>query len=190
MRRGRKLLDRFIAYAEDGELEKVKSILDRHPELVNARWEYGWTALHRAAVFGHADVVGFLLARGADIAAKDLLGKTPLHSAASGGKENLAALHLLVSSGAPINARSNRWEPPIMDAIVQGSVVCFAYLLARGARLDYRNRHGLDCLGMVEYQLEPAPGPEYDDSDYRVIKDAILAQRQLGPAGAGPEGNP
>jgi cytohesin len=45
---------------------------------VNAKHKYGLTPLHRAAFYGHKEVVEMLIAAGADVNAKDDNGDTPL----------------------------------------------------------------------------------------------------------------
>lgn len=52
----------------------------------------GWSALHVAAAYGKASVVGLLLANGADINALDARGKTPLQLADENGAEDVARL--------------------------------------------------------------------------------------------------
>ena len=166
-------LDRFIAYAEDGEVEKLRAMLDKDPALVNKKWEYGWTALHRASMFGHTDVVRLLIERGAAVHAKDAKRRTPLESAAA-CKTGLPAMCLIVQAGAAIDNRSTYWETPIMTAVIFGNAENFAYLLGLGARLDLRNRLGLDCFGMIAYQLEGASPDDDPKSDrYRMIAEAL-----------------
>jgi ankyrin repeat protein len=71
----------------------------------------GQTALFGAVKFGWADVVEFLLAKGADPNAKDALGKTPLDAAMgrTGGRDNVVseevAALLRAASARPIAAR-------------------------------------------------------------------------------------
>jgi len=47
----------------------------------------GWSTLAVAAHAGHVGAVQFLLEQGADPAAVDSCGRTPLHHAAAGGRE-------------------------------------------------------------------------------------------------------
>lgn len=64
---------KLLEAAKAGELDIVKAILNAHPHLVNCRDVDGRqsTPLHFAAGYNRADVVEFLLSRGADVHAKD-----------------------------------------------------------------------------------------------------------------------
>ncbi|KAJ1472067.1 ankyrin repeat-containing domain protein, partial [Baffinella frigidus] len=77
------------------------------------------TLLHLAAWFGFADVVKVLLEAGADLAARDVCGRTPLHTAARGSYEEMVA-RLLLDAGAEVGASvqpaaghgpQNGWTP-------------------------------------------------------------------------------
>jgi hypothetical protein len=63
-----------------GNAERVRDLLEQHPTLLNAAWDWGegdWeTALGAAAHMGRRDIAGFLLERGArmDIFAAAMLG--------------------------------------------------------------------------------------------------------------------
>ena len=50
-----------------GDGEKVKALLQADPKLAEARTEDGSTALHLAALEGHAEIARLLLARGAQV---------------------------------------------------------------------------------------------------------------------------
>lgn len=101
-------------FASEGELDHLRAIVERHPRLVDARaasdparkptGASGYTALHRAADRGRAEVAEYLLGRGADVNAADGAGWTPLHVAARAGR--LDVVKLLVSRGADVGART------------------------------------------------------------------------------------
>jgi ankyrin repeat protein len=63
---------------------------------VEARGEDGWTALHRAARYGHEAVVRLLVEQGADVEAWDRDGWTALYHAVENGHE--AVVRLLQSA--------------------------------------------------------------------------------------------
>ena len=60
----------------DGKLPAVKELLAKPGVDVDEQSRYGWTALHWAAIKGHAAVVGVLLAAGARTDLKDKDGDT------------------------------------------------------------------------------------------------------------------
>ena len=71
---------------------------------VNAK-EVGdkWTPLHNAAWGGHKEIAELLIAKGADMNAKDDEGMTPLHPAAAAGHREIA--ELLIAKGVDVNAK-------------------------------------------------------------------------------------
>jgi hypothetical protein len=101
-------------FAAEGKLDHLQAVLDRYPKLVNARQVFrqphkpgrtdGFTPLHHAAERGREEVVGCLLARGADVNSADGMGWTPLHLAARAG--HLAVVKELVRHGAKVDAKT------------------------------------------------------------------------------------
>jgi ankyrin repeat protein len=64
--------------AKQGDLERVRGILEANGRLVGEKDTLGATALHYAALNGHRDIVRLLLERGADINCGDSqFGATP-----------------------------------------------------------------------------------------------------------------
>ena len=79
---------------------------------INQQDKYGRSPLHVCAAADHADMVEFLLQKGADIDSRSTGdGQTPLHFAA----KNDAALSLkaLLGFGANIDSLDNRGRPPL-----------------------------------------------------------------------------
>ena len=73
--------------SEEKALEALKLAVDLGGD-INATKEDGRTALHAAAYLGWNSVVEFLVAKGANIEAKDIYGQTPL-TVAMGDPEGL-----------------------------------------------------------------------------------------------------
>ena len=59
-------------------MECARALLRSNLTNVNARNMLGETPVHGAAWKGHDEIVGLLVGRGADVAAKNNEGKTPL----------------------------------------------------------------------------------------------------------------
>jgi ankyrin repeat protein len=62
----------------------MRLLLEKGPD-VEAKGDFGRTALHEAALRGHEAVVRLVLEKGADIKAKENDGSTPLNMAARDG---------------------------------------------------------------------------------------------------------
>ncbi len=57
----------IVIASAGGDVEKVKEMLDRNPELASAYSSKGATPLHGAAAQGQYEVAALLIARGADV---------------------------------------------------------------------------------------------------------------------------
>jgi ankyrin repeat protein len=126
-------LDAFDAAAV-GRTRGLEELLEADAELVRAWSPDGFTALHLAAFFGHADAARLLLERGADatvVARHATLKVAPLHSAAAGGHEEI--VRLLLEHGADANARQEGGFTPLHSAAQNGDRGSAEALLEHGA---------------------------------------------------------
>jgi hypothetical protein len=82
---------RILDAAKAGDFPRMRSLLAARPHLVNRRPHGRWSALHQAAYHGDADVVRFLLALGADRAARTRDGETPAEVGTAAVRSLLAA---------------------------------------------------------------------------------------------------
>ena len=104
------------------------------------RPDSGNTPLHYAAFYGHKDVLELLLAKGADVNAKEDDDKTPLHFAAIKGRKE--AVKLLLAKGADVNAKEDTGETPLHYAAIFGYRDVAELLLANKADVSAKNRNG------------------------------------------------
>jgi RNA polymerase sigma factor (sigma-70 family) len=133
--------DVFLASAL-GDAEAVRQQVQQKRELLHAvtrpfdavaRLSRGATALHVAAIHGHADVVTALLDLGASIDARCADGTTALHQAAAAGRREV--VELLLHRHAPIDAVEPAHESTALGwAEFHGRTDVAALLRAHGAR--------------------------------------------------------
>jgi hypothetical protein len=80
------LVQEFVGCAH-GDMARVRELLDKEPQLINAAWDWGggdWeTALGAAGHMGRADIASYLLGRGArlDVFVAAMLGKLDIVAA-------------------------------------------------------------------------------------------------------------
>ncbi|GAA53444.1 hypothetical protein CSKR_111075 [Clonorchis sinensis] len=157
-------IKQFIVAAENGKLDTINEIVCRaektvsdptpYPtlsELLAAKDQDGYTALHRAAYGGHAHVVERLLQLGGDVNSRTMDGWTPLHSAAFWNQ--LACVQLLLSAGADLNAVTNSNQTALHLAVSNNqSPETLYFLLSQPNASVYgiRNQLGDTVADLIE----------------------------------------
>jgi len=97
--------------AKAGDAETVIALLDAGVPVDHTDKEYGQTALHYAAREGRKEAVQVLVARGANVNARNKDLRTPLHWAAANGTASV--IRILAEAGADCNARNSDGEIPL-----------------------------------------------------------------------------
>ena len=96
--------DNIFKAATNGDLARVKELLDGYPDLMMRRDPNGMTPMMWAAGKGHTDIVEYLISKGADVNTANYSGRTALHHAAFYG--HLDVVKLLLSKGADPNIKN------------------------------------------------------------------------------------
>lgn len=133
------------AAAQSGNVEKLRSILERRPEQLHQDGKggsSGYTPLHYASRAGKLEAVAHLLQRGANVdAALRASAATPLHRAAFGG--HLDVVKLLIAAGADRDAQDADGETALHKAAAQGHAATVEFLLREcAASASATDRHG------------------------------------------------
>ncbi len=127
--------------ALSGDLEKVRALIEGDPTLLEARDSEGNTPLISACFapptfIPKADVARFLIARGADINARNNWGGTPLYLAIR--DSNL--MQRLIAKGAEVNVEAFVGITPLHQAASAGNLRVAKLLIEHGAQLNARSR--------------------------------------------------
>ncbi|KAF8936521.1 hypothetical protein BGZ47_009462 [Haplosporangium gracile] len=81
--------------ASDGDLAAVKTFINEKGISINAQDEFGYSALHAAASYGHKELITYLLENGADVNIQDPEGDSPLFVC-----ETVDIAEMLIKAGA------------------------------------------------------------------------------------------
>ncbi|XP_018652671.1 putative fetal globin-inducing factor [Schistosoma mansoni] len=152
----------FIVAAENNDLSTIRSLIESAKqkgadgevelrELLSAKDQDGYTALHRAAYGGHVEVLQYLMKYGANINNRTEDGWTPLHSAAFWNK--LSCVQLLISAGADLNALTNSGQTALHLAVSnnQGPETLYLLIAQPGAPVyGVRNKLGDEVADIVK----------------------------------------
>ena len=140
----------FEALLEKGDLDELKALFDAHD--VNARggvFKQTALAFHRCP----DELARWLVTRGADLAAVDGYGHTPLHSRAGHWH---GRIEVLLELGAEVNLGENQRGTPLHAAARVCNVAAAELLIRHGARIDALNREGQTPLAYTLQQCSNA----------------------------------
>jgi hypothetical protein len=144
----------FEALMEDGDLQELKTLFDTYD--VNAR---GSVFKQTALAFNQCpdELARWLVEHGADLAAVDSYGDTPLHSRA---RHWNGRIEVLLELGADVNHGENMRGTPLHAAAGSYRIATAALLLRHGAHVDALNREDQTPLA---YALERCSNAQIKD---------------------------
>lgn len=121
-----------------GDLNKVKTLLEADPALLESKDQDGRTPLlcSCSPPAWKIEIVNFLLDKGANVNVNGILRFTPLHFATFVSKQNLGIIQRLIDKGADVNAQGDNGITPLHYAAIMGDLAAAKLLLDNGARVN------------------------------------------------------
>ena len=117
----------------DGDLEKVKTLLNENAGILNTKDIQGMTPLNKALAEGKKEIALELINRGADVTIGDNENTRPVHYAAMAGSIDL--FELIRSKGAKLDERDDNGVTPLFYSIQGRQPEMSKYLIEKGADL-------------------------------------------------------
>ncbi|ELU03454.1 hypothetical protein CAPTEDRAFT_227139 [Capitella teleta] len=161
--------------AKNGDLNRLKEIVELRPEDKTRPNEQGWTPLHLAANFGQIDIVQYLSITVVDLDMTTPTGFTAMHMAARSG--HTACMKVLSAMGAAIDSLGVDECTPLHQAAVSGHLDCVKWLVANGASVSAVNLSGANALELaIRHQQEDVARFLRACEDDRANPESSLAQ--------------
>lgn len=111
------------------------------------------TALHRAAGYGHLEVVRLLLKAGADPMKCSSVHRTPLHEACIGGHKHV--VKELLKYVADINVVDSNGQTSAHLAAYHGEAECLKVLIAKGSSMALEDKQGRSPAHLAAMKNHP-----------------------------------
>jgi ankyrin repeat protein len=147
-----------LMQATRGNIREVVTILLEHQATVNLQNKKQESALLIAAEEGHTQITKQLLAKGADVRARDTGGRTALLLGSMNHFAQDDLLKLLLAGGADINATDNHGNTALMLAASGGAFQIIETLLAAGSNVNAKNKEGWTALRCARESKEANEG--------------------------------
>ena len=126
----------------------------------NVQEKYDTILLHSASYHGRPEMARILLNHGVKSIAKNHKGETALHMVSRGiygSQDGVLITHLLLESGADVNAQDNDNDTPLHSSSYSGKLEIARFLLDHDAKADSKNVRGETPLHQVsqgEYESQ------------------------------------
>jgi len=126
-----------------GDVNLVRTLIENGTDVDSFDDAFLKTALHQAAMRGQKEVVELLLAKGAEVNARDRGCYTPLHYASQRGHKEIT--ELLIAKGSNVNAQNKAGDTPLDVALSQNHKEIADLLIQKGADVSLHTaaQHGL-----------------------------------------------
>ncbi|NXN17418.1 RAI14 protein, partial [Indicator maculatus] len=132
--------DRLLQAVENGDLEKVASLLGKKGASATKQDSEGKTAFHLAATKGHAECLRIMMTHGADVTAQDGAGHSALHLAAK--NSHLDCIKRLLQSKCPVDSTDNSGKTALHFAATCGCLQAVQLLCEHKCPINVKDLDG------------------------------------------------
>jgi ankyrin repeat protein len=133
------------------DVETVKALVEKSPQILDSRDGDGRTPLHYAALGGAADLINFFVDKGAKLELQDGRLKTPLQLAAMNGHADAVAA--LLKRGAALETRDDYLRTAlILCARERGQAATGRVLIEAGADVNAADKFGDTALSLAAWR--------------------------------------
>ncbi|KAF1670182.1 Ankycorbin, partial [Pygoscelis papua] len=132
--------DRLLQAVENGDPEKVASLLGKKGASATKQDSEGKTAFHLAATKGHAECLRIMVTHGADVTAQDGAGHSALHLAAKNSHPD--CIKMLLQSKCPADSTDNSGKTALHYAAVCGCLQAVQLLCEHKCLIDVKDLDG------------------------------------------------
>lgn len=140
--------DKFMTYLRSGNVDMMKGIMKKFPEVVNPENETDWAPLIIALQMNRNDIAKMLIENGASVNSET--EPTPLYTAIMSGNSEMALL--LIEKGAAIHfANADGWTA-LHAAAYQGKEEIVKALIGKGAVVNLMSNQGETPLSLANKQ--------------------------------------
>jgi len=165
-----------------GQVEVISLLLENGAS-AEAKDKLGRTSVLSAVQSRNAEAVDVLLARGADVNARDAQQGTALQRAA-GSFGNQAMVEALIKAGADVNAADKNGQTPLMWAARWGDSGRVQALVDGGANVNLRDSKGMSALDYARNRRDKDVGQK--NKVLQIIQP--VAESKVDSGGAGEPG--
>ncbi|XP_036081731.1 ankycorbin isoform X4 [Rousettus aegyptiacus] len=132
--------DRLLQAVENGDVEKVASLLGKKGASATKQDNEGKTAFHLAATKGHVECLRVMVTHGVDVTAQDAAGHSALHLAAKNGHHE--CIKKLLQSKCPAESVDSSGKTALHYAAAQGCLQAVQVLCEHKSPINLKDLDG------------------------------------------------